>query len=77
MSVALAKRRGDRQEKEGQAVEGQMSAILERADSGTTANRANKIGIKILTTRLGEGFDTAFAVCVLLGALWLLVSGYA
>ena len=77
MSVALAKRRGDRQEKEGEAVEGQMSAILERADSGTTANRANKIGIKILTTRLGEGFDTAFAVCVLLGALWLLVSGYA
>ena len=54
-----------------------MSAILERADSGTTANRANKIGIKILTTRLGERFDTAFAVCVLLGALWLLVSGYA
>jgi hypothetical protein len=77
VSVALAKRRGDRQEKEGEAVEGQMSAILERADSGTTANRANKIGIKILTTRLGEGFDTAFAVCVLLGALWLLVSGYA
>jgi hypothetical protein len=77
VSVALAKRRGDRQEKEGEAVEGQMSAILQRADSGTTANRANKIGIKILTTRLGEGFDTAFAVCVLLGALWLLVSGYA
>ena len=77
MSVALAKRRGDRQEKEGEAVEGQMSAILERADGGATANRANKIGIKILTTRLGEGFDSAFAVCVLLGALWLLVSGYA
>jgi hypothetical protein len=77
VSVALAKRRGDRQEKEGEAVEGQMSAILQRADSGTTANRANKIGIKILTTRLGEGFDSAFAVCVLLGALWLLVSGYA
>ena len=77
MSTALAKRRGDRQEKEGEAVEGQMSAILERADGGTIANRANKIGIKILTTRLGEGFDTAFAVCVLLGALWLLVSGYA
>ena len=63
--------------KEGEAVEGRMSATLQRADSGTTANRANKIGIKILTTRLGEGFDTAFAVCVLLGALWLLVSGYA
>ena len=30
-----------------------------------------------LTPGLGEGFDTAFAVCVLLGALWLLVSGYA
>ena len=54
-----------------------MSAILQRAASTTAANRANKIGIKIFTTRLGEGFDIAFAVCVLLGALWLLVSGYA
>ena len=77
MSVALAKRRGDRQEKGGDAVEGQMSATLQRAASGTVADRAHKIGIKILTTRFGEGFDTAFAVCVLLGALWLLVSGYA
>ena len=77
MSVVLAKRRGDRQEKEGEAVEGQMSATLQRAASGTVADRAHKIGIKILTTRFGEGFDTAFAVCVLLGALWLLVSGYA
>jgi hypothetical protein len=54
-----------------------MSATLQRAASATAANRANKIGIKIFTTRLGEGFDIAFAVCVLLGALWLLVSGYA
>lgn len=77
MSVALAKWRGDRQEKEGEAVEGQMSATLQRAASGTVANRAHKIGIKILTSRLGEGFDAAFAVCVLLGALWLLISGYA
>jgi hypothetical protein len=62
-------------------MEGQMIATLQRAASATAANRAHKIGIKILTTllttRLGEGFDTAFAVCVLLGALWLLVSGYA
>ena len=54
-----------------------MFATLQRAVSATAANRAHKIGIKILATRLGEGFDTAFAVCVLLGALWLLVSGYA
>jgi hypothetical protein len=59
------------------AVEGQMIATFQRAASATAANRAHKIGIKILATRLGEGFDTAFAVCVLLGALWLLVSGYA
>ena len=62
---------------EDEAVEGQMLATLQRAASATAANRAHKIGIKILATRLGEGFDTAFAVCVLLGALWLLVSGYA
>jgi hypothetical protein len=62
---------------EGEAMEGQMIATLQREASATVANRAHKIGIKILATRLGEGFDTAFAVCVLLGALWLLVSGYA
>jgi hypothetical protein len=54
-----------------------MSATLQRAASATVANRASKIGIRLLTTRLGDGFDTAFALCVLLGALWLLVSGYA
>jgi hypothetical protein len=62
---------------EDEAVEGQISATLQRAASARAANHLHKIGIKILTTRLGEGFDTAFAVCVLLGALWLLVSGYA
>jgi hypothetical protein len=56
---------------------GQISATLRRAESDTAANRAHKIGIKILTTRLGEGVGTAFAVCVLLGALWLLVSSHA
>jgi len=60
-----------------EAVEGQMIATLQRAASVTVANRAHKIGIKLMTTRVGEGFDTAFAICVLLGALWLLVSGYA
>ena len=62
---------------EDKAVEGQMIATLQRAASVTVANRAHKIGIKLMTTRVGEGFDTAFAICVLLGALWLLVSGYA
>jgi hypothetical protein len=54
-----------------------MSATLQRAAIATAANRAHKIVVKLLTARLGEGFDTTFAVCVLLGALWLLVSGYA
>jgi len=54
-----------------------MSATLQRAAAATAANRPHKIVVKLLTGRLGEGFDTAFAVCVLLGALWLLVSGYA
>jgi hypothetical protein len=58
-------------------MERQMSATLQRAASAPTATRAHKIGIRIFTTRLGESFDTAFAVCVLLGALWLLASGYA
>ncbi len=58
-------------------MERQMSATLQRAAVATAANRVHKIGVKLLTARLGEGFDTAFAVCVLLGALWLLVSGYA
>ena len=62
---------------EDEAVEGQMIATLQRAASATAASRAHKIGVKLLTTRLGEGFDTTFAMCVLLGALWLLVSGYA
>jgi hypothetical protein len=77
VSAASVKRRSDQQGQEDEAVEGQMSATLQRAPSATAANRANKIGIKIFTTRLGEGFDIAFAVCVLLAALWLLVSGYA
>ncbi len=58
-------------------MERQMSATLQRAAAATAANRPHKIVVKLLTGRLGEGFDTAFAVCVLLGALWLLVSGYA
>jgi hypothetical protein len=61
------------------AVEGQMSATLQGAARGAAANGAkpNKTGINILSTGLGEGFEATFAVCVLLGALWLLLSGYA
>ncbi len=56
-----------------------MNATLQRASGNAAANRAkpSKLGFNLLTTGLGEGFETAFAVCVLLGALWLLVSGYA
>jgi hypothetical protein len=60
-------------------VEVQMNAILRRAANGATANREkpDNTGINIFGIGLGEGFGAAFAVCVLLGALWLLVSGYA
>jgi len=56
-----------------------MSATLERAASGASQNRPkpNKIGIRLLTTGLGEGFEIVFVGCVLLGALWLLAFGYA
>jgi hypothetical protein len=69
----------DRYVQEGVAVEAQMSATLERAASSAAADRVkpNKTGIRLLTTGFGEGFEFAFAVCVLLGALWLLASGYA
>jgi hypothetical protein len=62
-----------------QGSEGQMNATLERAASGASENRPkpNKIGIRILTSGLGEGFEIVFAGCVLLGALWLLAFGYA
>ena len=60
-------------------MEAQMNATLERAASGASENRPkpSKIGIKLLTTGLGEGFEVVFAGCVLLGALWLLAFGYA
>ncbi|HEY8624037.1 MAG TPA: hypothetical protein VIM74_09225 [Casimicrobiaceae bacterium] len=56
-----------------------MSATMQCAARGAAADRAkpNKTGINISSGGLGEGFEAAFAVCVLLGALWLLVSGYA
>jgi hypothetical protein len=56
-----------------------MNATLERPTGGAYANRAkpDKIGNRITTASLGEGFEFAFAVCVLLGAVWLLASGYA
>jgi hypothetical protein len=76
-AAAPATRRID--EQEYKAVEGQMSATLERAASGANENRSkpNKIGIRLLTTGLGEGFEIVFAGCVLLVALWLLAFGYA
>jgi hypothetical protein len=60
-------------------VDAHMSATLQRTATGANADRAkaNKIGIRILTPEIGEGLEFAFAVGVLLGALWLLASGYA
>ena len=59
-------------------MESQMNATLERATSGASENRPkpSKIGIRVLTTGLGEGFEIVFAGCVLLGALSLLAFGY-
>ena len=76
-AAASATRRIDAQEHK--AVEGQMGATLERAASGASENRPkpNKIGIRILATGLGEGFEIVFAGCVLFGALALLAFGYA
>ena len=60
-------------------MESQMNATLERAASGASENRPkpNKIGNRIFTIGLGEGFEIVFAGCVLLGALSLLAFGYA
>ena len=45
-----------------------MNATLERAARDASENRPkpNKIGIRILTTGLGEGFEIVFARYVLL-----------
>ena len=53
-----------------------MNATLERAASENRP-KPNKIGNRIFTTGLGEGFEIVFAGCVLIGALSLLAFGYA
>jgi len=64
-------------------MEAQMNAILRRAARGSSANRErpdnagiNLAGINLFGVGLGENFGAAFAISVMLGALWLLVSGY-
>jgi hypothetical protein len=56
-----------------------MNAILRRTVRGATNDSAtpSRIGLSLFASSFGEGFEAAFAVCVMLGALWLLVSGYA
>jgi hypothetical protein len=63
---------------EGKQVEAPMNAILRRAARGTNADREkpDKTGINLFGVGLGENFGAAFAVGVMLGALWLLMSGY-
>jgi hypothetical protein len=77
----VCRRFGDKTHRaqENKAMESQMNATLERAAGGASENRPkpNKIGIRIVTTGLGEGYEIVFAGCVLLGALWLLAFGYA
>jgi hypothetical protein len=56
-----------------------MNAILRRTARGASAHREKPTanGINLFGTGFSEGFGAAFAVCVMLVALWLLVSGYA
>jgi len=55
-----------------------MNAILRRVARGNSANRErpDNAGINLFGVGLGENFGAAFAISVMLGALWLLVSGY-
>jgi hypothetical protein len=54
-----------------------MNAILRRpARESVTREKMGKTGIMIFGAGLGEGLEAAFAIAVMLGALWLLVSGY-
>jgi hypothetical protein len=64
--------------REGKPAEAQMNAILRRAARGAGANREkpDNAGINLFGVGLGENFGAAFAIAVMLGALWLLVSGY-
>jgi hypothetical protein len=59
-------------------MEQHMNAILRRTARDETSNREkpSKTTMTILGASLGDGFEAAFAIGVMLGALWLLVSGY-
>jgi hypothetical protein len=59
-------------------MEAQMNAILRRAARGSSANRERpaNAGINLFGVGMGENVGAGFAVAVMLGALWLLVSGY-
>ena len=56
-----------------------MNAILRRnvRISATRNATPEKSGVNLFSASLGEGFGSAFAIGVMLGALWLLVAGYA
>ncbi len=56
-----------------------MNAILRRNVSDRAAGNAkpDKSGVNFFGVGFGEGFEVAFAISVMLGALWLLVSGFA
>jgi hypothetical protein len=54
-----------------------MNAILRRATvESAKREKPSRSGIMIFGTGLDEGFGAAFAIAVMLGALWLLLSGY-
>ena len=56
-----------------------MSALMRRTARGVSIDSAKpaQAGAGFFAVGLGSGLEAAFAVCVLLGALWLLISGYA
>lgn len=56
-----------------------MNALIRRSERGVSVDSAKpaKAGSGFFAIGLGSGLEAAFAVCVLLGALWLLISGYA
>jgi hypothetical protein len=56
-----------------------MNALMRRTARGVSVDseKPAKAGTGFFAIGLGNGLEAAFAVCVLLGALWLLISGYA
>jgi hypothetical protein len=54
-----------------------MNAMVRQAGRETlNREKTTRAAVMIFGGGLGEGLEAAFAIAVMLGALWLLVSGY-